>query len=261
MAIVSTFCKKGGVGKTTLIGYLAHYHAMQGKTVLVISVDDQNSIFKLFGKDGFIDERQDNYFEHYLAGETKREEIVCEARDGMYLIKTLNTDTLSLNLTLQRAQEKKLRNVINDFSQYFDYIFIDFPPSSSRLSEILLDISENIVLVVGLDTLGLDGFKNTLQYFVDSDIDLDKISYIIPNNYNPIKRTPKACLDTLKKQAKEYTPKAKITTPMNELAIIKNLQAEGVSIFDNYDIKDRFHNKNRQRAYTELESLYKTIEL
>ena len=66
MPIVSTFCKKGGVGKTTLLGYLAHYHATQGKTVLVISVDDQNSIFKLFGKDGFIDERQDNYFEHLL---------------------------------------------------------------------------------------------------------------------------------------------------------------------------------------------------
>ena len=116
MAIVSTFCKKGGVGKTTLIGYLAHYHAMQGKTVLVISVDDQNSIFKLFGKDGFIDERQDNYFEHYLAGETKREEIVCEARDGMYLIKTLNTDTLSLNLTLQRAQEKAQQTFCNRHS-------------------------------------------------------------------------------------------------------------------------------------------------
>ena len=48
MPIVSTFCKKGGVGKTTFIGYLAHYYANQGKTVLVISADDQNSIFKIF---------------------------------------------------------------------------------------------------------------------------------------------------------------------------------------------------------------------
>ncbi len=261
MPIVSTFCKKGGVGKTTLLGYLAHYHAQQGKTVLVISVDDQNSIFKLFGKDGFIDERTDNYFEHLLAGQTPREEIVCEARDGLYLIKTLNTDTLSLNLTLQRPQEKKLRALIADFEQYFDYIFVDFPPSSSRLTEILLDISQNIILVVGLDTLGLDGFKNTIQYFVDSDIELSKISHIIPNNYNPIKKTPKSCLESLKKQAKEYTPGAKITEPMNELAIIKNLQAEGVSIFDEHDMGNRFHNKNRARAIKELSDLYKSIKL
>mgnify|MGYP001279772292 FL=1 len=47
MAVISTFCKKGGVGKTTFIGYLGHYHAVHGKKVLIISVDDQNSIFKI----------------------------------------------------------------------------------------------------------------------------------------------------------------------------------------------------------------------
>ncbi len=261
MSIISTFCKKGGVGKTTFIGYLAHYHATLGETVLVISIDDQNSVFKLFGKEGFIDERADNYFEHLLAGQTPREDIVCEARDGMYLIKTLNTDTLSLNLTLQRAQEKKLRNLILDFNNYFDYIFIDFPPSSSRLTEILLDISQKILLVVGLDTLGLDGYKNTIQYFVDSDIDLNKISHIIPNGYHPVKKAPKSCLESLKKQAKEYTPNAIITTPMNDMAIIKNLQSEGFSIFDNHDMGNKFHNKNRDRAYKELSELFKSIQL
>ena len=48
MPIISAFCKKGGVGKTTFLGYLAHYYATQGKTVLVISADDQNSVFKIF---------------------------------------------------------------------------------------------------------------------------------------------------------------------------------------------------------------------
>ena len=164
MPIISTYCKKGGVGKTTYLGYLAHYHATQGKTVLVISVDDQNSIFKLFGKDGFIDERQDNYFEHLLAGQCNPEDIVCEARINMYIIKTLNTDRLSFTLTVKRQEERKLIDTIKGFTQFFDYIFIDFPPSSSRLSEILLDISDSILLVVGLDTLGLDGYINTIQY-------------------------------------------------------------------------------------------------
>ena len=39
MPIISAFCKKGGVGKTTFLGYLAHYYATQGKTVLVISLN------------------------------------------------------------------------------------------------------------------------------------------------------------------------------------------------------------------------------
>ena len=49
MAIVSTFCKKGGVGKSTFIGFMAHYYASLGNKVLIISTDDQNSIFKIFG--------------------------------------------------------------------------------------------------------------------------------------------------------------------------------------------------------------------
>ena len=94
----------------------------------------------------------------------------------MYIIKTLNTDRLSFTLTVKRQEERRIIDTIKDFSNYFDYIFIDFPPSSSRLSEILLDISDKILLIIGLDTLGLDGYLNTIQYFIDTDINLDKIN-------------------------------------------------------------------------------------
>ena len=59
MAIVSTFCKKGGVGKSTFIGFMAHYYASKGRKVLIISTDDQNSIFKIFGI-------LNNYHYHHL---------------------------------------------------------------------------------------------------------------------------------------------------------------------------------------------------
>ena len=49
--IIAIANQKGGVGKTTFIGYLAHYYADQGKKVLILSADDQNSIFKIFGAD------------------------------------------------------------------------------------------------------------------------------------------------------------------------------------------------------------------
>ena len=261
MPIISTFCKKGGVGKTTFLGYLAHYYATKGNTVLVISADDQNSIFKIFGVDHFVSDRDDDFFEHLLLGEKQNSEVVFEARPGMYLMKTLNTDRLSINLTLRRSEEKKLRALIDDFTNYFDYIFIDFPPSSSRLSEILLDISDNILLVVGLDTLGLQGYTNTIQYFVDSDIDLAKISYVIPVGYHPVKLAPKRCLKELGEMVKTMTPEAKLSEPIKEKSVIKNLQAEGVSVFDNYTMKDKFHEKNRDEIRKELTSLYNSIQL
>lgn len=261
MPIVSAFCKKGGVGKTTFLGYLAHYHASQGKTVLVISVDDQNSIFKVFGVDNFVTDRDDDFFEHLLAGEKQPQDITFEARINMYLMKTLNTDSLSLNLTLKRSEEKHLRQIIESFTKFFDYIFVDFPPSSSRLSEILLDISDSILIVVGLDTLGLQGFSNTIQYFVDADIDLAKIKYVVPVGYIKGRRAPMKCLKDLKDQAKTLTPNAEITTPIKEKAEIKNIQSDGISIFDNQPMKDRFHQKNFDEIKKDLISLYESIKL
>ena len=261
MPIVSTFCKKGGVGKTTFLGYLAHYYANQGKTVLVISADDQNSIFKIFGCENYVFDRDDDFLENLLVGEKKPEEVVFEARPGMYLMKTLNTDRLSINLTLKRSEEKKLRGLIEDFTNYFDYIFIDFPPSSSRLTEILLDISEKILLVVALDPLGINGYTNTIQYFVDCGIEIEKISHIIPIKYHPIKITPNKALKELKNYAKQYTPEAIITTPIKEKAVIQNLQADGVSVFDDHAMKDKFHQKNRDEIKKDLLDVYNSIVL
>lgn len=261
MPIVSTYCKKGGVGKTTLIGYLAHYYALQGRTVLVLSADDQNSIFKIFGVDNFIYERTDNYFEHLFTGQIDAREVVCEARINMYLIKTLNTDKLSLNLTLERPLERRLRTLINDFNQRFDYVFIDFPPSSSRLTEILLDLSDKIMVVVGLDTLGLDGYINTIQYFVDAELNLDNITHIIPTGYHPIKIAPNQALKKLEEQAKIYTPKAILTAPISDKSVIKNLQAEGISVFDDYQMSSNFHQKNRDSIEKELETVFSQLNL
>src|SRR5690554_8032225 len=112
MSIVSTFCKKGGVGKTTFIAYLAHYYANKGKKVLILSVDDQNSVFKVFGADDKIFDTNDNYLEFLIAGHVDMGDILIEVRDNLYLIKTLNTDKLSMKLTLERSQEKKDRKSV-----------------------------------------------------------------------------------------------------------------------------------------------------
>jgi len=43
--ILTYYSKKGGVGKTTVLGEHANYLESLGKKVLIISVDDQNSVF------------------------------------------------------------------------------------------------------------------------------------------------------------------------------------------------------------------------
>lgn len=260
MAVVSTFCKKGGVGKTTFIGYLGHYHATQGKKVLIISVDDQNSIFKIFGEDDKIFERNDNYLEFLIAEHVDLGDILIEVRENLYLIKTLNTDKLSMKLTLERSQEKVIKRIIEEYDKYFDYIFIDFPPSSSRLTEVLLELSDTILIVVGLDSLGLGGFFNTIQYFIDNDINVGGIKYIVPNGYSKNRRAPKVSLEKLKDQGKEFTPQAIVLPALADKSIIKNLQAEGISPFDVVKL-ERYDQNAKDILEKELTELFKLIEI
>lgn len=260
MAVVSTFCKKGGVGKTTFIGYLAQYYATNGKKVLVLSVDDQNSIFKIFGAEDKIFDVNDNYLEFLMAGHAEMGDIIIEVRENLYLIKTLNTDKLSMKLTLERTQEKIIKKLIAEYETYFDYIFIDFPPSSSRLTEVLLDLSDLIILVVGLDSLGLGGFFNTIQFFIDNEIDLNGIRYVLPNGYSKNRRAPRISLDKLQEQASEFTPNAILLPALQERSVVKNLQSEGIGVFD--DVKLPPYDQNAKDALKdELLELFKHIEL
>lgn len=236
MPVVSVFCKKGGVGKTTFIGYLGHYYAKQGKKVLIVSADDQNSIFKIFGEDDKIYECDDNYLEFYIAGRAELGDLLIPVREDLYLIKTLNTDKLSMKLTYERAQEKIIRSMLKEYATFFDYILVDFPPSSSRLTEILLEASDAVCIVVGLDTLGLGGFWNTIQYFIDNELDIDSIKYIVPNGYSKNRRAPKVSLEKLREQVNEFTPNATLLEPLSDKSIIKNIQAEGISAFDVVDL-------------------------
>jgi chromosome partitioning protein len=268
MSVVSVFCKKGGVGKTTFIGYLAHYQVKQGKKVLIISIDDQNSIFQLFGQDELIFAQEDNYFEHLIAKTAELGDILIPVRENLYLIKTLNTDVLSRNLTISRAQEKEVSKIVKEYAEYFDYIFIDFPPSSSRLTETLLDISDDVLIVVGLDKLGIYGYMNTLQYFNDNNISVDKIKYVLPNGYSKVKKAPQVSLDELKLQMKETAPNAILLPPLSDKSIIRNLQERGLSVYDEVDPQTgevieftKYDIKSHSEIVKTLDDLFSRIKL
>lgn len=254
MSVVSVYCKKGGVGKTTFIGYLGHFYAKQGKKVLILSADDQNSIFKIFGEDEKIYECDDNYLEFYIAGRAELGDLLIPVRENLFLIKTLNTDKLSMKLTYERAQEKIIKNMLKEYATFFDYILIDFPPSSSRLTEILLEVSDSVCIVVGLDTLGLGGFWNTIQYFIDNELDIDNIKYIIPNGFSKNRRAPKVSLEKLREQVNEFTPNATLLNPLSDKSIIKNLQAEGISAYDEVELPpyDRNHKELLEKELNEM---------
>ena len=161
--LISFFCKKGGVGKTTVTGEFAGYLTTMGKRVLVISIDDQNSLFEMFGLSSKVFERDDNYLEHFVADTCSEEDVLIPLRENLYGVKTLNTDMLSKKLTLERSFERNFVGAIMQLQSGFDFVFFDLPPSSNRTTEILLERTDLLMLIVELNKLGVNGFYNTLH--------------------------------------------------------------------------------------------------
>jgi chromosome partitioning protein len=260
--IVTYYSKKGGVGKTTVLGEHASYLASLGKKVLLISMDDQNSIFEMFGQSKAVFGKDDNYLEFALAGTTPVKDILIKIREKIHAIKTLNIDMISKKLTLERPFEKQFLQLIKDLNEKFDYIFIDLPPSSNRANEVVFELCNQIVLIVELNKLGVNGLLNTIQYFTDVDVSFDKVKYVLPNGYSKTKHAPAIALTELERMVKQSLNKALVLTPFPEKAIIQTLQEKGVSVFDE-DIKalSSYERSQKKELMSTFSTLYKSIKL
>lgn len=260
--IITYYSKKGGVGKTTVLGEHASYLASLGKKVLLISMDDQNSIFEMFGQSKAVFGRDDNYLEFALAGTASMKDITLKIRERIHGIKTLNIDMISKKLTLERPFEKQFIQLVKELDVKFDYVLIDLPPSSNRANEVVFELCDQVILIVELNKLGVNGLLNTIQYFTDVEVSFDKVKFVLPNGYSKTKHAPAVALTELERLVKQSLTKAKVLTPFPEKAVIQTLQEKGVSVFDE-DVQalspyERGQKKELMKVFADL---FKTIKL
>ena len=237
---------KGGVGKTTICAYLGMELAKSNNRVCLLDMDiGLNNLDVVLG----IEDRVIFSLADVLNGKCRLTQAMVE--HNVYPLLFVLPSGVALRNPCVKTEMIKI--VMEDLKRQFDYILIDFPPSSSRLTEILLEISDSVCIVVGLDTLGLGGFWNTIQYFIDNELDIDSIKYIIPNGFSKNRRAPKVSLEKLREQVVEFTPNATLLDPLSDKSIIKNLQAEGISAFDVVDLPpyDRAHKEQLEKDLNE----------
>jgi chromosome partitioning protein len=139
---------------------------------------------------------------------------------------------ISKKLTLERPFEKQFIQLVKELNEKFDYIFIDLPPSSNRANEVVFELCDQIILIVELNKLGVNGLLNTIQYFTDVDVSFDKVKYVLPNGYSKTKHAPAIALTELERMVKQSLTKAKVLPAFPEKAVIQTLQEKGVSVFD-----------------------------
>lgn len=156
--IIAIASQKGGVGKTTTAINLSACLAVKGKKILVIDSDPQASLSFGLGirRNG---DKLKGLYEVYT-DKAKLDEVLIECIDNLFVIPTrIDLFMAELEIFETEEREKKLKILLEDCKEKFDFIFIDCPPSFSFLTLCSLVAADSVIIPVQCEHFALEALR------------------------------------------------------------------------------------------------------
>jgi cellulose biosynthesis protein BcsQ len=168
MHILGVYNIKGGVGKTATAVNLAYLTAQKGYRTLIWDLDPQAAATFYFR----IKPKVKGSKKRLVSGKLDLDDVV-KATDFENL-DMLPADFAYRNMDLQLEGSKKptkqLIKLLQPFSYYYDYIFLDCPPSISLVSENIFQAAEGLLLPLIPTTLSLRTYQQLLDFLEGNSI-------------------------------------------------------------------------------------------
>ncbi len=166
MKIIAVANQKGGVGKTTSVVNLASCLAEAGKKVLLVDLDPQGNATSGCG----INKRQikASVYDTMINGAELSVAITKTAYKNLWILPS-NMDLAGAEVELveMEKREQRLKNALNQpFSEDFDFIFIDCPPSLGLLTLNALVCAHTVLIPIQCEFYALEGLSqltNTIR--------------------------------------------------------------------------------------------------
>ncbi len=159
--VIAISNQKGGVGKTTTCINLSASLAILGKTVLLIDFDPQGNSTSGLGL--IPGECKQNIYKSLISGEPLEDQVVSTEIARMKLVPA-NIDLTGAEIELVGviARELKLKNVISQMVDQFDYVLIDCPPSLGLLTVNSLAAADSILIPLQCEYYAMEGMSQLL---------------------------------------------------------------------------------------------------
>ncbi|HEU5449485.1 MAG TPA: AAA family ATPase, partial [Acidimicrobiia bacterium] len=157
MAVLASYNVKGGVGKTATVVNLAHRAAVTGQgngaRTLIFDLDPQGAASYYFRAAPKVRQRGTSL----VRGKADmREAITPTDFDGLDLIPS-DFSFRNLDVVLDAAKDpgKSLARVVRPLAKRYEHVFLDCPPSISRLSENVFNAADALLVPIIPTTLSL----------------------------------------------------------------------------------------------------------
>ncbi len=159
--IIAIVNQKGGVGKTTTAINLGAYLAWLGKFVLLVDLDPQANATSGLGVDH---SKLSRGVYHTLIQPVSFREIIQGTNQPGYKLAPSTPDLAGARVELVNLEDRefRLKNVLLEVSNDYDYIIIDCPPSLDLLTVNGLVAAQEVMIPVQAEYLALEGLGQLL---------------------------------------------------------------------------------------------------
>ncbi len=160
--IISVANQKGGVGKTTTAINLSASLAVAEKRTLLVDIDPQANSTSGLGYNK--DEIEETIYKAIIRGSNLRRAIRKTALPFLD-IAISNTDLIGAEIELihEVAREQKLKILLEELEQNYDFILIDCPPSLGLLTVNSLTASHSVIIPLQCEYFAMEGLGQLMR--------------------------------------------------------------------------------------------------